>query len=90
MHYYLKYCTVNSQAKNRPAALEAGKQTIQVLRGVFSDLKEHRALLSDSSMEGDDLHTLILSLNLFKEEILPSQLDNYLALARCLVKRWNE
>jgi hypothetical protein len=28
VHYYLKYCTINSQAKNRPAALEAGKRSI--------------------------------------------------------------
>ena len=27
-HYYLKYCTINSQAKNRIIALDAGKRII--------------------------------------------------------------
>ena len=49
VHYYLKYCTINSQAKNRIIALDAGKRTIQVLRSVLSDAKEHPILCNDGS-----------------------------------------
>jgi len=39
VHYYLKYCTVNSQAKNRKLALEAGKKIIQILKALLPDLQ---------------------------------------------------
>ena len=49
VHYYLKYCTINSQAKNRIVALDAGKKTIQVLRAIVTDVREHPALCNDGS-----------------------------------------
>lgn len=40
VHYYLKYCTVNSQAKNRIVALDAGKRAVDVLKALITDLQD--------------------------------------------------
>jgi len=39
IQYYLKYCTVNSQAKNRIVALDASKRVISVLKSLFNDIR---------------------------------------------------
>lgn len=39
VQYYLKYCTINSQAKNRIVALDASKRVIQVLKSLFADIR---------------------------------------------------
>jgi hypothetical protein len=39
VQYYLKFCTINSQAKRREAALDAGKRVIQLCSSLFSDLQ---------------------------------------------------
>lgn len=50
-HYYLKYCTINSQAKNRIVALDAGKRTIQALKAVLTQLADQPP--ADNSAEAE-------------------------------------
>lgn len=40
----MKYCTINSQAKNRIVALDAGKRTIQMLKSLFTDFKDKKSM----------------------------------------------
>lgn len=75
MHYYLKYCTVNSQAKNRIIALDAGKRGVGILKSLLSDLKDPKMPIcseSTSEIEINDLRSLLSNLKMFKDEVLLS------------------
>jgi hypothetical protein len=72
VQYYLKFCTINSQAKRRDAALDAGKRVLQLSTSLFVDLQQDNLRLTacgDQSREAEllDLRRLLKEVRVFRE-----------------------
>lgn len=72
MQYYLKFCTINSQAKKREVALDAGKRVIQLCSSLFADLQQKHVKITpcdenNKEAELNDLRGLVSSIRVFRE-----------------------
>ena len=72
MQYYLKFCTINSQAKRREVALDAGKRAIQLCSSLFADLQQEHVKITpcdenNKETELNDLRGLVSSIRVFRE-----------------------
>ncbi len=55
MQYYLKFCTINSQAKKRETALDAGKRVLQLAASLFGDLQQDNLRLTACEEAGREV-----------------------------------
>jgi hypothetical protein len=95
VQYYLKFCTINSQAKRREAALEAGRRVLQLAASLFADLHQDHLRLTacdeqNREAELGDLQRLLREVRVFREDIQVGQVSSYVAAARWSIRKWNE
>jgi hypothetical protein len=74
VQYYLKFCTINSQAKNREVALDAGRKVLQISQSLFQGLSSDNPKITacdenNREIEIADLKTLLKNVRIFREQI---------------------
>lgn len=91
VQYYLKFCTINSQAKRREAALSAGKQVTHLCASLLADLQLDDRLTSDSGKEaeGRELRAVVGSVRVFREEVRVGEVGSYVAITRHWIRKWS-